>query len=71
MLKGVLCVYKPRDLSIEAMKKLLINRIVAEGNELDNSSVPMIEMPIVEPHSDSQALVVVGKRTQLDNRAIR
>ncbi|KAI1723431.1 putative tRNA pseudouridine synthase 2 [Ditylenchus destructor] len=45
---------------------MLINAICTQGNELGDSEVPTIEVPIVEPHPKSQALVVVGKRKQLD-----
>lgn len=66
LLNGVLCVYKPRDLSLTTLKKRIVERIVEDGNRLDQPAVPMIEMPIIEPHPVSQALVVVGKRKQLD-----
>lgn len=66
LLNGVLCVYKPKDVSLAALKKLIVNRIVEEGNTYDDYEVPMIEVPVVEPHPTTQALVVVGKRKQLD-----
>uniref|UniRef100_A0AC34QN36 Pseudouridine synthase II N-terminal domain-containing protein n=1 Tax=Panagrolaimus sp. JU765 TaxID=591449 RepID=A0AC34QN36_9BILA len=66
LLNGVLCVYKPRDVSLETLKKRIIQRIVEDGNKYDDSVVPMIKMPIVEPHPISQASVVVGFREQLD-----
>lgn len=70
MLNGFLCVYKPRDISLNSIKKMLINAICTQGNELGDSEVPTIEVPIVEPHPKSQALVVVGKRKQLDYRFV-
>lgn len=66
LLNGVLCVYKPRDLSVATLKKRIIERIVDEGNNLDDPIIPYMNMPIVEPHPVSQALVVVGTRKQLD-----
>lgn len=66
LLNGVLCVYKPRDVSLVSLKKLIVKRIVEEGNTYDDPKIPMIQMPIVEPHPESQASVVVGMREQLD-----
>uniref|UniRef100_A0A914YUP6 Pseudouridine synthase II N-terminal domain-containing protein n=1 Tax=Panagrolaimus superbus TaxID=310955 RepID=A0A914YUP6_9BILA len=70
LLNGVLCVYKPRDISLTSIKKRIVNRIVEEGNTYDDSmnSIPLIEMPIVEPHPETEALMVVGTRQQLDYR---
>uniref|UniRef100_A0AC34FVT3 Uncharacterized protein n=1 Tax=Panagrolaimus sp. ES5 TaxID=591445 RepID=A0AC34FVT3_9BILA len=70
LLNGVLCVYKPRDISLASLKKRIVNQIVEEGNTYDDSmdTIPMIEMPIVEPHPVTEALLVVGTRRQLDYR---
>lgn len=65
-LNGFLCVYKPRDVTLSSLTKRLRNIICVEGNELDEIVVPEINVPIVEPHRKSQALVVVGHSKQLD-----
>lgn len=67
-LNGFLCVYKPKDISIASLKRRLINRICEEGNKLDDTIVPTIQVPIVEPHPVTQALLVTGMREQLDYR---
>lgn len=68
LLDGFLCVYKPRDVTLQALKKLLVAKLCEEGNLLATPDVPTIEMPVVKPHPESQANVVVGTRTQLDYR---
>uniref|UniRef100_A0A915DWJ8 Pseudouridine synthase II N-terminal domain-containing protein n=1 Tax=Ditylenchus dipsaci TaxID=166011 RepID=A0A915DWJ8_9BILA len=67
-LNGFMCIYKPKDISLSSLKRVLITAISNQANELDDSEVPVIEMPIVEPYPKSQALVVVGTRKQLDYR---
>lgn len=66
LLNGFLCVYKPRDLHLEALKELVIARICQDGNALEDAFVPTIRVPVVEPHPKSKALVVTGTRKQLD-----
>jgi hypothetical protein len=70
LLDGFLCVYKPRDVTLQAFKKLLVAKLCEEGNLLATPVVPTIEMPVVKPHPVSQANVVVGTRTQLDYRCV-
>lgn len=65
-LNGFLCVYKPRDVSLSALIRRLRGAICTEANALDEILVPEINVPIVEPHHRTQALVVVGLRKQLD-----
>lgn len=65
-LNGFLCVYKPRDLSLTALKKHIIKRICLHGNSLEFPRVPMKDRPIVEPHERTGAPVVVGVRHQMD-----
>uniref|UniRef100_A0AC35GKX7 Pseudouridine synthase II N-terminal domain-containing protein n=1 Tax=Panagrolaimus sp. PS1159 TaxID=55785 RepID=A0AC35GKX7_9BILA len=70
LLNGVLCVYKPRDISLFSIKKRIVSQIVEEGNTYDDGldKIPLIDMPIVEPHAETEALVVVGTHRQLDYR---
>ncbi|VDO53159.1 unnamed protein product [Onchocerca flexuosa] len=64
-LHGVLCVHKPRDISISTLKRHLINAICEGANRRCSPvEIPQIEMPVVEPHPISQAPVVVGLRKQ-------
>lgn len=71
LLNGFLCVYKPRDISFDALRRRLVASICKAGQELDDSEVPTMSMPVVESHPASQAPVVVGMRTQLDYRYFR
>lgn len=68
LLNGFLCVYKPKDISLTALKNRLIKRICEEGNKLDDTFVPSIQVPIVEPHPVTAALLITGMREQLDYR---
>ncbi|VDO40797.1 unnamed protein product [Haemonchus placei] len=62
-LNGLICVYKPVDLSISGLKKQIVKRICADGNEVVGMPrLPMIKVPIVEPHETSGALLVVGEQ---------
>ncbi|CAD5230763.1 unnamed protein product [Bursaphelenchus okinawaensis] len=65
-LNGFLCVYKPRNVSLTALKALLQRRICAHGNFLIPEKPPIIQKPIVESHPVSGAPVVVGLRDQID-----
>ncbi|CAD5233361.1 unnamed protein product [Bursaphelenchus xylophilus] len=65
-LNGFLCVYKQRDISLAALKALIIKRICEHGNALMVPPPPTIQRPIVEPHPKSGAPVVVGLREQPD-----
>jgi hypothetical protein len=66
LLNGFICVYKPRDVSISALKRILVNRICEDGNAFEEIVVPEIKKPIVQPHPVTQAPIVVGMQTQLD-----
>lgn len=69
VLHGFLCIFKPRDASVSAIEKLLLNSICEQANCLDpNRPLPVVEMPIVQAHPQSGALMVVGKRKQIDYR---
>lgn len=62
-LNGLLCVYKPVDLSITGLKKQIVKRICADGNEVVGvPRLPTVKIPIVEAHEKSGALLVVGER---------
>lgn len=65
-LNGFLCVYKPRDISLSALKRQIMQRVSRACNSLDPSPVPLIERPIVKPHPQTGALVIVGTRKQPD-----
>ncbi|VDM98450.1 unnamed protein product [Thelazia callipaeda] len=66
-LHGILCVHKPRDMSLGALKRYLVSRICENANGLClPAQIPLMEVPIVEPHPVSQAPVVVGLRKQPD-----
>uniref|UniRef100_A0A914REF5 Uncharacterized protein n=1 Tax=Parascaris equorum TaxID=6256 RepID=A0A914REF5_PAREQ len=71
VLHGVVCVHKPRDVSLTSLKKILVSAICSDANEcIPPPRVPTIKLPIVEPHPKSQALVIVGMRKQLDYRYV-
>ncbi|WKY10406.1 hypothetical protein Q1695_002619 [Nippostrongylus brasiliensis] len=62
-LNGLLCVYKPVDMSITGLKKQIVKRICADGNEVVGfPQLPTVKIPIVEPHEKTGALLVVGER---------
>lgn len=62
-LNGILCVYKPVDLSITGLKKQIMKRICSDGNEaVGMPRLPITKLPIVEAHEQSGALLVVGER---------
>ncbi|KAL3989805.1 TruB pseudouridylate synthase (N terminal domain) family protein [Acanthocheilonema viteae] len=64
-LHGIVCVHKPRDMSLISLKRYLISRICESANRRCLPiEIPEIEMPIVEPHPISQAPVVIGVRKQ-------
>ncbi|VDN36147.1 unnamed protein product [Gongylonema pulchrum] len=66
-LHGIVCVHKPRDMSISALKRHLIAAICDGANKYCSPLVvPRIEMPVVEAHPVSQAPVVIGLRKQPD-----
>lgn len=68
-LNGVVCVHKPRDVSLTALKKLLTTAICKGVNECcPQEELPSVEIPVVEPHQESQALVIVGTRKLIDYR---
>ncbi|KAK0404478.1 hypothetical protein QR680_017469 [Steinernema hermaphroditum] len=66
LLNGVVTVCKQRDVSVSSLRSALIAKICEEGNSLGDLFVPTVEIPVVEPHTKSQALVVVGMKKQLD-----
>uniref|UniRef100_A0A0K0EQR2 TruB_N domain-containing protein n=1 Tax=Strongyloides stercoralis TaxID=6248 RepID=A0A0K0EQR2_STRER len=65
LLTGLFCVYKPKDTSVTALKKLISNRIVEEGNEYHNIKVPLIERPIVT-YSKTGVPLITGIKNQID-----
>ncbi|CAI5449439.1 unnamed protein product [Caenorhabditis angaria] len=68
---GVLCVYKPSGISSSAIKKLITNRITEFNSSVESTSrlqLPIISLPIVEPHESSGALLVVGSKDLADYR---
>lgn len=67
ILNGFLCVVKPRDVSVRALKSRLIKQICKQGNAMETVwDIPEIKLPIVEPHPETDALVVVGEHKQMD-----
>uniref|UniRef100_A0A0K0FM12 TruB_N domain-containing protein n=1 Tax=Strongyloides venezuelensis TaxID=75913 RepID=A0A0K0FM12_STRVS len=66
LLTGVFCVYKSKDTSITALKKLICKRIVDEGNEYHNINIPLIQRPIVTYHPESGAPLITGIKNQID-----
>ncbi|KAF1757387.1 hypothetical protein GCK72_013843 [Caenorhabditis remanei] len=70
-LSGVLCVYKRSGVSSSALIKLLTRQISETVAEIESTSqvrLPLISLPIVEPHHESGALVVVGRNEIADYR---
>ncbi|CAB3406937.1 unnamed protein product [Caenorhabditis bovis] len=70
-LSGVLCVYKHSGISTAAIKKLITNSITESVTQIESTSrihLPAISLPIVEPHEQTGALVVVGKSEIADYR---
>ncbi|KAF8384606.1 hypothetical protein PRIPAC_73748, partial [Pristionchus pacificus] len=66
-LNGLLCVYKPADLSLNALKKNILKRICTQGNLATGwPRLPEIDIPVVEEHPSSGALIVVGRKRQID-----
>lgn len=68
LLNGFLCVYKPKDISLRSLKNCLIKHICDEGNKLDDTFIPTIQVPLIEPHPITGALLVTGIKEQLDYR---
>jgi hypothetical protein len=69
LLNGIVCLYKPRDVSLNLLKRLFLKEICDQANELaQGRPLPIIELPIVEEHKKSGALLMVGKRQQIDYR---
>ncbi|CEF61266.1 Pseudouridine synthase, catalytic domain-containing protein [Strongyloides ratti] len=66
LLTGLFCVYKPKDASVMALKRLISKRIVEDGNEYHNINVPLIQRPIVTYHPKTGAPLVTGLKNQLD-----
>uniref|UniRef100_A0A914X795 Pseudouridine synthase II N-terminal domain-containing protein n=1 Tax=Plectus sambesii TaxID=2011161 RepID=A0A914X795_9BILA len=66
LLHGVVCLYKPRDMSIKSLYRQLANNLCADLNALDQAPMKLIERDIVQPHPVTQSLLVVGRKTQLD-----
>lgn len=70
VLHGVVCVHKPRDVSISALKRILVTSLCEDANAaIEQKPLPVIEMPIVERHPKSGASIVVGMRKQFDYSA--
>lgn len=70
-LSGVLCVYKHSGISSSALIKLVTRQISETVAEIESTSrlkLPLISLPLVEPHCKSGALVVVGHNQLADYR---
>ncbi|CAP26555.1 Protein CBG05761 [Caenorhabditis briggsae] len=70
-LSGVVCVYKHSGMSSSALIRLIRRQISQSIVDIESTSrvrLPMISLPVVEPHSKSGALVVVGKNELADYR---
>ncbi|GMR31868.1 hypothetical protein PMAYCL1PPCAC_02063 [Pristionchus mayeri] len=67
-LNGLMCVYKPADLSLGALKKSILKRICVQANLATGwpKQLPEIDIPLVEEHPTSGALIVVGRKRQVD-----
>uniref|UniRef100_A0A0N4ZZ33 TruB_N domain-containing protein n=1 Tax=Parastrongyloides trichosuri TaxID=131310 RepID=A0A0N4ZZ33_PARTI len=65
LLTGFCCIYKPKDTSIAALKKLICNKIVEDGNEFHNIKVPSIKKPIIS-YSETGVPLIIGYKNQLD-----
>ncbi|GMT32153.1 hypothetical protein PFISCL1PPCAC_23450, partial [Pristionchus fissidentatus] len=66
-LNGYLCVYKPADLSLNGLKKNIVKRICAQANAVTGwPKLPTIDVPLIDEHPTSGALVVVGRKRQID-----
>uniref|UniRef100_A0A0R3RUV5 TruB_N domain-containing protein n=1 Tax=Elaeophora elaphi TaxID=1147741 RepID=A0A0R3RUV5_9BILA len=64
-LHGIICVHKPRDVSLTSLKRYLIDALCEGANKRCLPiEIPDIEMPVVESHPISQAPVVIGIRKQ-------
>ena len=51
---------------MKGLARNLANKLCADLNSLEHGPIGFIERDIVEPHPTSQALMVVGRKTQLD-----
>lgn len=70
-LSGVLCIYKHSGISSSALRKLITNKISETVAGIESTSrvrLPLISLPVVEPHEKSGALVVVGRNEVADYR---
>ncbi|CAI2350359.1 unnamed protein product [Caenorhabditis sp. 36 PRJEB53466] len=59
-LSGVLCIYKHSGISSSAIKKLITNKISESVAEIESTSclrLPLISLPVVEPHEKHHPLV--------------
>lgn len=65
LLQGVVCLYKPRDMPMRSMYRRLVDSLCADLNALEQPPMKLIERDVVRPHPDTQALLVVGRKTQL------
>ena len=71
LLNGIVCLFKPRDVSLQTLQRWFLKEICDQANELAQGRLlPIIELPIVEAHRKSGALLMVGKRQQVDYRFI-
>ncbi|KAL7076541.1 hypothetical protein ACQ4LE_004337 [Meloidogyne hapla] len=67
LLNGIVCLFKPRDIPLPVLQRLFLKEICDQANVLAQCRpIPLIEMPIVEAHKESGALLVVGKSQQID-----
>uniref|UniRef100_A0A0N5AM95 TruB_N domain-containing protein n=1 Tax=Syphacia muris TaxID=451379 RepID=A0A0N5AM95_9BILA len=66
-LSGVICVHKPRNVSLGRVRNCIKVAICKGVNEcFPQDNLPFIDFPIVEAHPKTQTLLTVGQRKQVD-----
>lgn len=72
LLNGIVCLFKPKDISLHLLQKWFLKEICDQTNELAQSrqNPPIIEMPIVEAHNKTGSLLIVGTKKQIDYRSV-
>lgn len=69
VLNGIICVHIPAVEGLNYVKKRIVEAICEGGNRsIPEIRLPVINMPVVEAHHKSQALIVVGWKKQSDYR---
>ncbi|VDN60483.1 unnamed protein product [Dracunculus medinensis] len=67
VLNGIICVHIPAVEGLNYVKKRIVEAICEGGNRsIPEIRLPVINMPVVEAHHKSQALIVVGWKKQSD-----